>query len=378
MHPKKDGQLELEIEENSTKLVTYALEQLSTRGRHTPCALSTRCAGCMAPRKFSLTVQGYVGIRLAKGKPDDAENKFRTTELNEVLLPGIQIQEVDISLIDFSPSEQSRMVFDQTSLRGLAESLRAVGLITPPVLSRNGDRYLAVTGGRRIKAAAMAGFKQIPAIIRDTQNNALVSIIENIQREQLHPLEESLALNKLIDQGYKQNDLARYIGKCKSYVAHSKKIALFALQYGPDKLIKMAKNVPREQFSRISAIPNFEKACELMKKVVEQSLTVQQLKTEIKGKSLVTDIIEERLNALQKNLNLEFLTHYPIKEIQNHYNDLCQTLDALKRASTIIDGMITGMQTHNHHDQVQKLNAQVSWQKQLTSTHSNTEDVRSI
>ncbi len=130
---------------------------------------------------------------------------------------------VPIDRIDPS-TDQPRKHFDDERLAELAESIRREGVIQPVVLEAKGDRYAIVAGERRFRAAKLAGLTEIPAVIAryGAEKRLLVSLIENLQREDLDPIEEAEAFRRLIEEArLSQEQLARQIGKNRATVANS-------------------------------------------------------------------------------------------------------------------------------------------------------------
>src|SRR5215469_11915070 len=132
---------------------------------------------------------------------------------------------VEISIDQIDPSEvQPRHVFRQDKLEELAASLKANGVIQPIVVRRRRDRFQLIAGERRWRAAQLAGLHKIPAIVKDVADAALpeLSLIENLQRENLTAIEEAAAYKNLIDQlGYTQEELAKRVGKDRSSIANA-------------------------------------------------------------------------------------------------------------------------------------------------------------
>lgn len=118
---------------------------------------------------------------------------------------------------------QPRRVFDQDALQELADSIKAQGLIQPVVLRPVGNGYELIAGERRWRAAQLAGLDKIPAVIQDISDQAALAIglIENIQRENLNPIEEAQALRRLIDEfGLSQAQVAESVGRSRSTVTN--------------------------------------------------------------------------------------------------------------------------------------------------------------
>ena len=132
--------------------------------------------------------------------------------------------EVDINLIQPN-SRQPRTVFDQEQLNELAASIREVGILQPPVVRQlAGGKYELIMGERRLRAAKIAGLKNIPVIIRQTPDNELLreALLENIHRSQLNALEEAAAYQNLInDFGYTHDELANKIGKSRPVISNT-------------------------------------------------------------------------------------------------------------------------------------------------------------
>lgn len=131
--------------------------------------------------------------------------------------------EIDINLIDVN-KDQARKSFDESKLSELSDSLKQHGMIQPLILTEKDGRYTIVAGERRYRAARMAGLKVVPAVIKDIDEDALLelSIIENIQREDLNPVEEAKAISLLMQEhGFTQEAVAKRIGRSRSAVANT-------------------------------------------------------------------------------------------------------------------------------------------------------------
>ena len=135
---------------------------------------------------------------------------------------GRSVQSIDISLISPHP-EQPRRHFDPDALAELAESISRRGVIQPIVVRPLGRGYQIVAGERRWRAAQRAQLHRIPALVRDFSDSETleIALIENLQREELNPIEEAEAYRKLIAEfGHSQDALGRLVGKSRSHVAN--------------------------------------------------------------------------------------------------------------------------------------------------------------
>lgn len=131
------------------------------------------------------------------------------------------LSEIDIDLVEPNP-EQPRTRFTDAALDDLARSIRSNGIVQPIVVRQKGSGYQIVAGERRWRAAQRAGLRKIPVAIREIEDSRLleVALIENIQRQELNPIEEARAYRKLIDSiGLTQEEVSERVGKERSLIA---------------------------------------------------------------------------------------------------------------------------------------------------------------
>jgi ParB family chromosome partitioning protein len=150
----------------------------------------------------------------------------------EVAPPKTGLDEIPIEFIQ--PGKyQPRTYFAEESIAELSDSIKAQGVIQPIVLRPIGDdRYEIIAGERRWRAAQLAGIEKIPAVIRtvDDESALAMSLIENIQREDLNPLEEATALQRLIDDfQFTHQEVADAVGKSRSAVTNTLRLTQLAL-----------------------------------------------------------------------------------------------------------------------------------------------------
>ena len=144
----------------------------------------------------------------------------------EVKAPAEETQDavrtLPIRLIDPS-RDQPRRSFDEDALRELAASIEAVGVIQPIIVAESGERYSIIAGERRYRASRMAGLDEIPAIVRnwDEQRRLEAALIENLQRDDLNPIEEALGVKRLMEESsLTQEKVAERLGKSRPAVAN--------------------------------------------------------------------------------------------------------------------------------------------------------------
>ncbi len=133
------------------------------------------------------------------------------------------VTEIKINEIDPNP-EQPRKHFDDEKLLQLSESIKKHGVVQPIIIKKEGKNYRIVAGERRWRAARLAGLTTIPVIIKELSNNQVmeIALIENLQREDLNPIEEAEAYDKLISEyGMTQEELSTLIGKSRSAIANT-------------------------------------------------------------------------------------------------------------------------------------------------------------
>jgi len=182
--------------------------------------------------------------------------------------------EIPIDLIDPS-TLQPRMVFDEGKLGELARSISANGVVQPLLVRRKGARFELIAGERRWRAAQMAGLTRIPAVLRNVADDRVLelALIENIQREDLNPIEEARAYRKLIDTlGLTQETVAERVGRDRSYVTNY--LRLLKL---PDDLQELLQ-VGRLSTGHARALLGTDQADiqrRLARKIIEQDLSVR-------------------------------------------------------------------------------------------------------
>ncbi len=189
-------------------------------------------------------------------------------------LGGNMIDRKDIPIEKVRPNRyQPRTIFEEESLFELSQSIRENGLIQPIVVREMDDHYEIIAGERRYRAMLMAGFLSVPVIVNNINDDqsATVALIENIQRENLSPLEEAKAYRDIIRlQGITQKQLANQLGKSQSAVAN--KIRLLEL---PESVLEQLGNRKiTERHARALLGLETEKQEEVLKEILNKKLNV--------------------------------------------------------------------------------------------------------
>ncbi len=152
---------------------------------------------------------------------------------------GAGVTEIDIGSIFANPN-QPRKVFDQTALQELADSISKHGVIMPIIVNKSGDRYMIIAGERRFRASKLAGLSKVPVIVKTYNERQIkeISLIENLQREDLNPIEAATAMRSLMnDYGMTAEDLADRIGKSRPAIANTLRLLNLS-----QEVIKMVAN----------------------------------------------------------------------------------------------------------------------------------------
>ena len=183
---------------------------------------------------------------------------------------------IDINLIKSNES-QPRKSFDDEKIMELAESIKSNGIIQPLILRKDKDEYIIVAGERRWRAAKYIGIKEIPSVIMDlTEKQILeISLIENIQREDLNSIEEAIAYKKLIsDFDLTQEQLSKRIGKSRVAITNTMRL----LNLSEDVHQYIIEGVISEGHGRaLLAITDSKLQCELAQNVIDDKLSVREL-----------------------------------------------------------------------------------------------------
>lgn len=190
------------------------------------------------------------------------------------------ILDLDIKMVQAN-KEQPRKFFDESKLIELSESLKEHGIIQPLIVRKIGDGYSIIAGERRYRAAKLAGFKKIPAIIMDISDAKLlqVSLIENIQREDLNPIEQAFAYEKLLNEyNLTQEELSSKIGKSRSSISNSMRLLNL------DERVKdfIIQGVISEGHGKVLLSLDREKQYEVAQKIIDDCLSVRDAEKLVK------------------------------------------------------------------------------------------------
>ena len=278
-------------------------------------------------------------------KPKVKEEKV-VEELRKVQVPeGEIVEEIAIGLIDNNPG-QPRKNFDPTALSELAQSIKTYGVIQPILLTKKGDRYMIVAGERRFRATKLAEKKTIPAIVKDFSDSQVkeIALLENIQRQDLNPIETARAMKELMDSyDWTQEALADRLGKSRSGVANMLRL----LTLCPEVIDLVEKGKLSAGHARsLVVVTNPEVQLKLANQVLNSKLTVRDMENAVKEVSKESrkpapkkvEQMSSEMREFKTNLEHKFSTKIEIKGTEkkgkiiiNYYNsdDLDRIYDIL-------------------------------------------------
>ena len=256
----------------------------------------------------------------------NAESKTNINSASDEGAKSLVGNIVEISIDDIYPNpNQPRTYFDEKALNDLAESIKSLGIIQPITLRKDGPKFEIISGERRYRASKIAGLETIPAYIRLVNDQELLemALVENIQREDLDPIEVALTYQRLLDEvGMTQENLSQRVGKERSTITNSVRL----LKLSPD----IQKGVRSGQISAghgraIMGLDSEEKRQILFDRIVKEQLNVRQAE-QLAGvmknagdteKAAKQSIIPNHFKKAQKSLSDILNVNVEIKSLAN-------------------------------------------------------------
>ena len=236
-------------------------------------------------RGLGALIPGYPEEKVEKTPENSHINKELSTndpsKVEKSVDKGEIIREVAISQVEPRPS-QPRVLFDESALRELADSIGQRGVLQPILVVPKDGHYEIAAGERRWRAAKMAGLTKIPVIVRELSEQELteVALIENIQREDLNPIEEAQAYRQLMtDFSLKQEELAEKISKSRSAVANS--LRLLKLDERVQAMV-MDGSLSEGHARALLGLSDKKKQLEAAKEITEKALSVRETERLVK------------------------------------------------------------------------------------------------
>jgi len=245
-------------------------------------------------------------------------------------LPSETLRELDLDLIDLNPV-QPRKRSNFGDLDGLAASLKQCGMIQPIVVRRRGDRYELITGERRWMAAQQAGFLKIPAIIREVEDQNLlqVTLVENIQRKELTPIEEASAYQQLLHSDLTQEEVAQKVGKDRATIANFLRLLKLPAeiqQWLQEGKLAMGHTRP------LLALELKSQQIELAKQAIQCGYTARKM--EEKVSSLLRNAPKEKKDSKSRALDVNVLS--ALNDLRKHLGTKVELLGKKKKGKIIL------------------------------------------
>ncbi|RLE09939.1 hypothetical protein DRJ04_09540 [Candidatus Aerophobetes bacterium] len=230
---------------------------------------------------------------------------------------GEAIRNIALSKIK-SNRYQPRKSFNEESLNELAESIKKHGVIQPIVVKAEGENFEVIVGERRLRAAKMAGFSEIPAVVKEYRDDELleIALIENIQREDLNPIEEAMAYKMVLErQNITQEELSKRVGKSRSYIANMVRL----LELPEDVKEGVSRGtISVGQAKALLGIKDQSKLLEMYRRIEKEGMSVREVEHAVrKNVSRGTfqsqkkePFIEDFENRLREKLGTKVVINY--------------------------------------------------------------------
>lgn len=249
---------------------------------------------------------------------DPTADVVKTPDGTDKRVAADEVLQLEVSIISPNP-HQPRITFDPGTLDELAASIREHGVMQPVVVIENKDEYQLVAGERRLRASKLAGKKTIPAIVRsyNKQQQVELALIENIQREDLNPLETATSYRKLVEEFNMSNDdIARRVGKDTSTVSNTMRLLNLPL----DAKRAVAEGVISEGHGRvILSLKENHKQLELLDMIIKNGWTVRQTEAfarDFKRKTSTADNVvakQDKRNEVTEAISVRLKTPVSIQ-----------------------------------------------------------------
>ena len=191
---------------------------------------------------------------------------------------GVAKETEMISLSIIVPNEwQPRKEFEKNALQGLADSIREHGVVQPVIVRPKGNTFELIAGERRLRAAQLAGLSEIPALVRDytDRETAEIALIENLQREDLNPLEEGLAYRRMIGEyQFTQEKMAELVGKSRSYVTNMMRLLDLCEEV---KTMVMERKITAGQARPLLGLDHAAEQIALARRIIKEDLSARRI-----------------------------------------------------------------------------------------------------
>ena len=222
--------------------------------------------------------------------------------------------EVKISLVEPN-KEQPRKNFEEDALNELADSIKQHGIIQPLVVVKKDEHFEIVTGERRWRAAKIAGLKTVPVVVKNLTEQQIMelSLIENLQREDLNPIEEAMAYQKLMQEfNMTQEELSRKVSKSRTVIANT--VRLLKLDEGVKELLSKGE-ISNGHARSLLALENLDEQYDIAMRIVEEGLSVretEELVRQMKEPHIPDEEKKKEIDPLEEKIRLVYRNYEDI------------------------------------------------------------------
>ncbi len=252
--------------------------------------------------------------------PEDAET-------SKVIVKEIVVKEpaeIKVRLSQIEPNkEQPRKMFDEDALIELSESIKQYGVLQPLLVQKKEDYYEIIAGERRWRAAKLAGVKEVPVVIKDYSDQEImeIALIENIQREDLNPIEEAQAYQRLIkDYKLKQDEIAEKVSKSRATITNS--LRLLKLDKRVQEMVMEGK-LSNGHARTIISVEDKDKQFMIAQKIFDENLSVREVEKLMRELEKPNKVLKKTENDFvyrdfEENMSKLLATHVTIKNKDNN------------------------------------------------------------
>lgn len=264
-----------------------------------------------APRKTGLG-KGLDAL-FATGIKEEQENEIKEKRINNIDEENVEGKVLNLKITEVEPNRnQPRKTFNEETLEELAESIKEYGLIQPIIVTKEDGYYAIVAGERRWRACKKAGLKEIAAIVRekDERKNKEIALIENIQREDLNPIDKAMGIKCLMEEyELTQADVAKKLGKSRSSITNT--IRILNLDSRVLDMVRAGK-LTEGHCRALLAIPDGDKQYDMALRLIETGASVREVeqKTQLKKKLKKKD---QRYEAIYRDVEDSFKSFFGTK-----------------------------------------------------------------
>ena len=235
--------------------------------------------------------------------------------------PENQIIKLNVDLLIPNPY-QPRKTFNDESLKELAESIKQYGILNPILVRKKDNLYEIIAGERRYRAAKLLDLKEVPVIIKEADESKLaeIALIENLQRENISPIEEAKSYQDILKlSNLKEQELSNIIGKSQSYI--SNKLRLLKLPQNIQEAL-INKKISERHARTLISVNDQNRQTELLNRIIKEKLTIKELETIINEKEITDEEIKSAIDDIMKSLNINLGSNNKVKKEEKESDNM--------------------------------------------------------